>query len=183
MRWEGEARTPEAVGGVDARIAQFMADRGYSPVSQSAGEAVFRRGSLRGTLTSSFPKKWAVQAIVHKAGSAEMRVVLDVNTTGQTVTEAERAFWDQELGAVLSVIEGREPVSMAPVEAKVTESTKRLILLTMAYSAAGAVLCGTLQLALHAFGIELFPGFAGIGAGIGAALGSQRGAANAKGKP
>ena len=51
----------------------------------------------------------------------------------------------------------------------------RVLFLILAYSAAGAALFVALDLGLHALGLQLFPGFAGIGAGIGAAFGLWHG--------
>lgn len=187
MRLEGVARATESAAAVNRRVAEFMAARGYARVGECATQALFRRGSLIGSLTSFSPKKWAAHVSAQWLGTSEVRVAFKVNTTLQTVTDAERAFWAEEMAGLLAAIESQEPAPMPAIELSpghvvpVLEATrlaavgKRAVLFTVLYSLAGGLLVGFVQIVLHPLGIKLSPGFAGVGAGAGAAIGAAVG--------
>lgn len=94
MTQAGEVETWE-------RITTFLLRAGYKQASLQP-PWVYQRGSRWGSLLSFSPRGWKANVTIHLSpasnGATQVGVVLDVDTTGQWVTEKERLFWRSELG-------------------------------------------------------------------------------------
>ena len=82
------------------RTVTYLRQIGYKQII-SGSSPVFRRGSLWGSLFTSFtPRGWRSKAtiqVIPNGIKVKVIAVLDVNTTGQFLTDKERAFWDAEV--------------------------------------------------------------------------------------
>jgi hypothetical protein len=106
-------------------------------------------------------------------------VHFDINTTGQTVTDHERIFWDDERTALLEALEGRAVRNLEQRDASVQRLNSSILKSVVLYSAAGA-LGALIVFLLMRSGVHLSAGLAGIGAGVGASIGYQRGLQDAE---
>jgi hypothetical protein len=99
--------TQESENVVRDRIASYLEKLGYKRVN-SESSLTYERGSVLGSFTSFSPKGWQVKANVEiSTGSDQMTVAsvnLDINTTGQLVTEKERLFWSNELDGLETAV-------------------------------------------------------------------------------
>lgn len=151
------------------RATAYFTNAGYAQTPSQSGLA-FQRGSVWGSLVSFSPKRWKVTAtldIVSQLGhSTHITATLDIDTTGQEVTESERAFWESEVNGLEQAIQtGHADVQ---VGASAAQSSLRQNLM------AGAVTAG-LAIAL-AVGADLAfdsPTAFSSGGLIGIALGLQ----------
>jgi hypothetical protein len=82
---------------VKERIGNFFRAAGYRELSPMN----FQRGSLIGTLTALSPRKWQVNALVETEPAGEnrtdVRLKLNVNTTGHIVLPKEVDYWLSEM--------------------------------------------------------------------------------------
>ena len=89
-----------ATSSVDSskRATTFLERAGYKPASDSALR--FKRGSALGSFTSFSPRKWKAVATVSvlpiENNASRVSLALDVNTTGQQVTQREIEYWNSE---------------------------------------------------------------------------------------
>lgn len=157
-------------GQVRGRVVRFLRARGYQT---TADPAELKRGSLFGSLTGFSPKKWAVTVRFKLAEPGVYFYRFAIDTTGQTVTRAEREFWEMEKQGLEDTIQGKN-VAIDASDRAVASQNKGILTTIFLYSIAGGFLVGAAMIALHFVGVEVFPGFAGIGAGLGAAVGFQR---------
>lgn len=155
---------------VRGRVVRFLTSRGYST---SSDPAEFKRGSLFGSLTGFTPKKWAVTVRFKPVEPGVFFYRFEIDTTGQTVTNREREFWEKEKQGLVDTIQGR-PVALDASDQAVASQNKEILKTILSYSIGGGLLVGVAVIGLHFVGVEVFPGFAGIGAGLGAAIGLQR---------
>jgi hypothetical protein len=92
---------PEPEPVVRERIARHFSQTGYSPAGPGALE--FKRGSALGSMTSFSPRKWQANVRVRvtpvDAGTTAVAATFSINTTGQWVTDKERAVWQAEVDA------------------------------------------------------------------------------------
>ena len=154
MELQADFHVPEAEDVVRERIDRFFAQAGYSPAGTDALE--FKRGSAQGSWTSLSPRKWQAKVQVRvtpvDAGTTAVTAVFSINTTGQWVTDKERAVWRAEVDAFRGSVASGE-VSTEQVEkasAAVAGNTARAILVFMGVSLlvglivaiAGALLTG-----------------------------------------
>jgi len=75
-----------------------MSAAGYREVSRSPPR--YQRGSLFGTLTALSPKEWAALAVVETTAGGtqtQVRLKVDVNTTGHIVLQKEVDYWQSEM--------------------------------------------------------------------------------------
>jgi hypothetical protein len=90
-------RQPDAV--VKERVRSFLSAADYRELSLSPMK--YQRGSLFGTLTALSPKKWQADALVETEPAGEtqtnVRLKLDVNTTGHIVLPKEIDYWQSEM--------------------------------------------------------------------------------------
>ena len=104
------------------RITTYLTKSGYQLVSSQPGLA-FRRGSLFGSVMSFSPRGWESAIMTNFSPSSEkttqVTLVLQINTSGQWVTEKERKFWQAELDNLLRAIStGNTDMSPARDNAK-----------------------------------------------------------------
>ncbi len=138
MELQVDFHVPEAEQVVRERIQSHFTQAGYSPAGTGALE--FRRGSALGSMTSFSPRKWQAKARVRvtpiDAGTTSVAAIFSVNTTGQWVTDKERAVWQAEVDAFRGSVASGE-VSTEAVQrasAAVKGNTARAILVFMAVS-------------------------------------------------
>jgi len=177
IRLQHVARADGDAAAVNPRISAFMAGRGYKTAKGDAGVTAFRRGSRFGSLTGFSPRKWAALVTIAWPGAGDVRVVFGVDTTGQTVTKAERAFWDEEMAGLVATIEGRPVPSTDATEQRIASIVRRVVLYSLGFAVIGGVLGIVVVTGLRAIGLDVNPGMAGLGAGVGAGLGVMRGIA------
>jgi hypothetical protein len=88
-------------------IDAYLNKAGYKQVSVQP-DLIYERGSLLGSLISFSPKGWQAKASIQVKPTSdqatEVLVIVDVNTTGQMVTEKERNFWNSELDGLETAI-------------------------------------------------------------------------------
>ena len=91
----------------EKRVEEFLAQAGYERISTS--ELKYKRGSMLGSLTSFSPRKWRASLLtrIHPLDRdrATVSVTLDVNTTGQMVTQREKDYWETEIEGFKKAIE------------------------------------------------------------------------------
>jgi len=101
--FEIEATTKDA----EKRVEEFLAQAGYQRTSNS--ELKYKRGSMLGSLTSFSPRKWRASLLtrIHPLDRdrAKISVIVDVNTTGQMVTQREKDYWETEIEGFKKAIE------------------------------------------------------------------------------
>lgn len=89
------------------RARAFLRRAGYRSDPKSLLR--FRRGSIRGSLTSFSPRKWKARAAVSieplDGDHTRVSLAVTVNTTGQRVTERETTFWQAEMDAFREALE------------------------------------------------------------------------------
>lgn len=92
--------TTEGESEIRQRIIEVFEKLGYKQ-ADSEPLLVFRRGSAIGSFTSFSPKGWQVEARLEISTDGDqvtlVGVEIDINTTGQLVTDKERAYWDNEI--------------------------------------------------------------------------------------
>ncbi len=118
MKLERSITVSEKIDIIRDRIDAYLNEVGYKQVRVQP-DLLYQRGSLLGSLMSFTPKGWQAKANIQVLETSDnaINVVLDidVNTTGQLVTEKERGFWNLELEnfekAVLSGISSIKEVS------------------------------------------------------------------------
>lgn len=101
---------------VRGRIEVFLERSGYKQMG-SQPSLLYQRGSKLGSLASFSPKGWRVNAAIQTMPVSEqttqVSITLNVDTTGQWVTEKENSFWKGELDALeASVRSGNTDVSV-----------------------------------------------------------------------
>ena len=88
---------PETV--VKERVGSFLSAAGYRELATSPMK--YKRGSLIGTLTALSPNKWQADALVETEPAGEnqtnVRLKLDVNTTGHIILPKESDYWQSEM--------------------------------------------------------------------------------------
>lgn len=88
---------PERV--VKERVGSFLSAAGYRELASSPMK--YKRGSLIGTLTALSPNKWQADALVETEPAGEnqtnVRLKLDVNTTGHIILPKEGDYWQSEM--------------------------------------------------------------------------------------
>lgn len=88
------------------RLISFLQNLGY--VREPGSALRFRRGALLGSLTSFSPNKWKTKASAAVERLDDQRSTvsfsLDVNTTGQLVTEGEREYWNKEIEGLQTAV-------------------------------------------------------------------------------
>jgi hypothetical protein len=129
------------------RAGRFLESVGY----RSADGAHYRRGSLRGNLISFTPRAWQVVVTLEVAPAGDgckVRAYFDVNTTGQTVLQAEVEFWQAEAaGLIEAVLTGRaHPDRSAAYAGRARRAGLRYALVLLA----GALVMGVVTAGLHA---------------------------------
>lgn len=172
----GTVSSPDPEARVRARVVRFLTSRGYRATNDPAE---FKRGSVFGSWTGFTPKKWAVTLRFKPAESESFFYKFVVDTTGQSVTRGEHTFWEREKQALEDTIAGNVVPPMSASENAVASQNARIVKTTVLYSVGGGALAGAGVIALHFAGIDVFPGFAGVGAGLGAALGLKEGVESA----
>jgi hypothetical protein len=89
------------------RIDAYLNRVGYKQVSVQP-DLVYERGSVLGSLVSFTPKGWQAKASIQIKATfdqaTDVVVNVDVNTTGQLVTEKERSFWNSELDGLETAV-------------------------------------------------------------------------------
>lgn len=92
------------------RISASLSQAGYRLGSESVLK--FNRGSIVGSLSSFSPRKWKADGqIVFRVldeNSVRLLLDLDVNTTGQIVTERETDYWNAEVDGIQAAIQSGE---------------------------------------------------------------------------
>lgn len=90
-------------------IASYLESRGYKQREANA-ILVYERGSGLGSWTSFSTKHWKVivtiQTHPNADGTTNVVAILDINTTGQIVTQKERDFWEKELADLVTSASG-----------------------------------------------------------------------------
>jgi len=84
------------------RAIAYLRHMGYKQIT---GEPflTFHRGSVLGSWISFTPKGWKAKATVQVMSDdnqVKVAAVFEINTTGQLVTDKERAFWDAEVNGL-----------------------------------------------------------------------------------
>jgi hypothetical protein len=92
------AKTKQSI--VQERIVQFLNLSGYR--QNETNSLVYKRGfSSLGTMFAFSPKNWGVEATFHTTAlddeNTKVEISLYIDTTGQWITDKERAFWTKEL--------------------------------------------------------------------------------------
>jgi hypothetical protein len=173
IRLEGVA-TPLGGAAARERTARFLVERGYVAVDSASAGAIFRRGSLFGSWTALTPLKWLARVEVLFDGEAHALVVLDVNTSGQAVTHAARAFWAEEHEALLSVITGHEPQQLAAAEGRAAAAGMKTLVWSVLGLLAGALVVVLVLLGVRELGYLVSPGVAAMSAVTGGGLLARR---------
>ncbi len=104
------------------QVAAYLQQVGYKP--EEAGPTLtFKRGSKLGTWTSFSPRKWQARARVDLAQASSAAspesggggfplttaiITIDVDTSGQMVTQGEREFWAQEVDGLVRTLYGAD---------------------------------------------------------------------------
>ncbi len=81
------------------RLIAFLEKSDYKRASSQPWQ-LYQRGSKLGSIIGFSPKDWQVNAKLETlsvSGQTEVTIALDIDTTGQWVTEKERGFWHTEL--------------------------------------------------------------------------------------
>jgi hypothetical protein len=125
---------------VKDRIAAYFSQAGYSAVPDR--ELEFTRGSALSSMASFSPRKWKVNVSVATtplgADATQVAGQFHVNTTGQWVTDKERAVWDAEVQSFEQSVTTGDVRTDAVQQATsaVAGSTLRAILVFMAVALA-----------------------------------------------
>ena len=108
MKQQLTFRSDDQAPFVRQRVIRYLESAGYRTASTD-GALVFRRGSLLAGFFTFSPKKWksVVTARVTTASDGATLATLDydINTTGQTITAGEAAFWDNEAKGLQRAVE------------------------------------------------------------------------------
>ena len=140
MDFEKSFVAPKSIAAAARLVQGFFKAAGYRKVSEKP--LVYRRGSLYGTWMSFTPSRWATRAAVDlrmaRPGQTEVIVRLHVNDTGQSVTDAERQYWDLEFAALeKAVVTGETDVpSLQDAGRAVASSGLRTVLFLVASATA-----------------------------------------------
>ncbi|HNS52243.1 MAG TPA: hypothetical protein PKO09_13800 [Anaerolineae bacterium] len=137
---------PEGEQTVRERIGRHFEQAGYSPAS--TGLLEFKRGSALGSMTSFSPRKWQSKVRVRVTPIDEtatsVAAVFSVNTTGQWVTDKERAAWQAEVDAFRASVSSGEvsTESVQKASAAVKGNTARAILVFLGVSLVVGLIVG-----------------------------------------
>jgi len=136
MELQADFHVPEAEQVVRERIDRHFSQAGYSPAGTGALE--FKRGSALGSMMSFSPRRWQARVRVRVTpideGTTSVAAIFSINTTGQWVTDKERAVWQAEVDAFRGSV-GSGEVSTEQVQkasAAVKGNTARAILVFLA---------------------------------------------------
>jgi hypothetical protein len=120
MKIEHTISAQVSEGLLKERASAFLQNAGYRPVNRK-GDLVYKRGALLGSLFSFTPKGWRARVVVKtqpgSEGVTEARFRLDIDTTGQMVTEKERLFWKNEMEGLILAVRTGNPISKPALEA------------------------------------------------------------------
>ena len=164
MEFMATINSSDSEAQVRGRVVRFLTSRRYRT---TADPAEFKRGSLFGSLTGFTPKKWAVTVRFKTVEPGVFFYRFEIDTTGQSVTSGERAFWDREKKSLEDTIEGRVSNTMDASDREVASQGMQIVKTIFIYSVGGAFIVGAATIALHFVGIEIFSGVAAIGAAVG----------------
>jgi hypothetical protein len=107
MKYERTFELETTAKEAEKRAEEFLAQAGYERISTS--ELKYKRGSMLGSLTSFSPRKSRASLLtrIHPLDSdrATVSVTLDVNTTGQIVTQRDIDYWETEIEGFKKTIE------------------------------------------------------------------------------
>ena len=101
----------------DRLVKQFYQTNGYEAVPQADDLLQLRRGKKRaGWWTSNMTELWCQVTV--KQSPQSLQLSYEVDTSGQILSDEDRAFWDREVAALKSFLhEGGEPVDLRAQEA------------------------------------------------------------------
>ena len=98
LQYQFESQESEAT--LCERISNHLTQSGFRLVN-SQPIMIYQRGSIFGSMLSFSPRDWKAKAVAQISSKDEQTkqvcIELDINTTGQMVTEKENAFWQNEL--------------------------------------------------------------------------------------
>ena len=103
------AMTGTDLAAAAARVREAFAAAGWR---EAGAHLVFSRGTRAGSVIGFSPAWWRAQAaaMVLPAGDgARVELRVTVNTAMQAVSELERDFWEQEVGALAAALGGDAP--------------------------------------------------------------------------
>lgn len=184
MKKQITATSQEHPDAAVTRIENYLNTIGFRLIEKDSSRLRFKRGSLLGSLTSNKPRKWKSEILVSNQSHSDFQVILDINTTGQTVESHEEEFWEIEIDNIKKIIEGEDIVSTQEVESSIARVAKNAIVYSIVYAlvCSGVILLLTALLKL--LGVIDEPFFsAGVAAGIGAGLGFAHGITKSDPKP
>jgi len=101
-------------------VAKYLQSQGYEqresePLLNSEPLLVFERGSEQGSALSTAPDQRSITAVVQTTPNADrttnLVASLDINTTGQSDVEQERALADEELNRLVAAVAGQPLVA------------------------------------------------------------------------
>ena len=172
MRLDREFVTKIDKTTVQDRIIQLLGSYGYKQSEKDS--LVFKRGfSSLGTMFAFSPKNWGVEATAQiiPISHENMKVMLSlsINTTGQWITDKERAFWINELDSFEKFIHnGQVDSSISGNIAASSETQNILSLIIMWISMLVFFLCFTVAGFVFApsFTLALIISCLGMPAGI-----------------
>lgn len=168
MKLEHSLKTDVSEAVLRERITTYLTQSGYRLVS-SQPTLSFQRGSVFGSLMSYSPKSWKSNAVIDFSlvgeHAAQVSILLDINTTGQWVTDKERKFWKAELdNMVLAASSGNIDTSITTENAKSSLTQNLIAFVLIIGLAILMMICG-----LFIFGTSsasLFTGLLGLGLGL-----------------
>jgi hypothetical protein len=151
-----------------ARITTYLTNSGFRLVS-SQPDLAFRRGSLFGSVTSFSPRGWESVVVTRFSPTDEkmtqVAIVLQINTSGQWVTDKERKFWQAELDNLNQAISTGDIDVSATTENATSALIQNLTALLLMIGLGVVMAIG----GLFVFGTyvaSLFTGFLGFGLGF-----------------
>jgi len=168
MKLEQDLKTDISEAVLRERITAYLTKSGYRLVGSQPSLA-FERGSTFGSLMSFSPQSWKSSVVFSFSPIAEQNtqaaIVLDINTTGQWVTEKESKFWQAELDSLVQAIFTGDMDMGATTENAKSALTQNLIALGLIFGLGIVMAVGGLLL----FGTRIassIMGLLGISLGV-----------------
>jgi hypothetical protein len=129
MKIEHTLSVPVSEPIIKERASAYFKNAGYRALPDG-DYLVYERGSFLGSFISFSPRGWKVRAKVRtkpvSEGGTEARLLLDINTTGQLITEKERIFWRNELEGLLLAVKTGSPIPKLSSEAASNSKTENV---------------------------------------------------------
>jgi hypothetical protein len=150
------------------RITTYLTKSGYRLVS-SQPTLSFQRGSMLGSGMSFSPRSWKSEAVLGFSPVGEqttqVSIMLDINTTGQWVTDKERKFWQVELDNLVQAVSSGNIDTGATTKNAKAALTQNLIALVLIIGLGLVMAIGGL-LIFGTYNASLFTALLGIGLGF-----------------